>query len=801
MRFSRLLLISSSVALLLAAGSLMAQSTKVTIQVDKPGPKISPTLYGIFFEEVNMAGDGGLYAELVRNRSFEDADKPEHWWLVQGGSAKGEISIDMGRPMSEKNRRSLRLTVAQGGEGRVGVVNGGYHGIAVQKDAVYQLSLSARAGNGFTGPLTVTLESTDGKKIYAQAQIEGLTDAWKTFPLSLTAAGTDPKARLVVSATKPGAVWLDMVSLFPKATWKDRPNGFRSDLATMVAGLKPSFVRFPGGCWVEGDTLKFATRWKTTIGDLSERRTQWNLWNYFSTNGLGFHEYLQWCEDLGAEPLFVINCGISHKENVPMDKMAEWVQDALDAIEYANGPADSKWGSLRAKAGHPAPFNLKYIEIGNENNFQDAAYQERYPLFYDAIKKHYPEMILIADGPTTKRPADVIDEHYYNSPDFFLSVANKYDTYDRKGPKIYVGEYAVTADCGLGSLRGAIGEAAFMTGMERNSDIVTMSSYAPLFANVHNKAWNPDLINYDSSRVYGLPSYYVQKMFSENRGDVVLPTTVALPPESLPKPGTIGLGTWQTRAEFKDVKVTAGDKTLLASDFAKGMEGWKPSHGQWAVGEGTLRQNSEETGCRIVADNLPQTDYVLSLKARKLDGGEGFLIMFRVQGENDWAWWNLGGWGNKQHGVERCEAGRKSFAGGCVPGAIETGRWYDIRIEVQNSKVRCLLDGKLIHDISLAQPATLHVVASRVDASGEVILKAVNSSYTAQEVEIELGGVQNVEPKASVVVLTSAKGTDENSLDEPAKVAPVHRTIENAARNFRHTFPGNSVTVLRLKAK
>ncbi len=803
MRFLRLSLILSSTALFLAASQLMAQSAKLTIQADKPGPKISPTLYGIFFEEVNMAGDGGLYAELVRNRSFEDTEKPEHWWLIQGGSAKGEISIDTDRPMSEKNRRSLRLTVAQGGQGRVSVVNGGYHGIALQKDAVYQLSLSARAGNGFTGPLTITLENADGKKIYAQAQVEGLTDAWKTFTLSLTAAGTDPKARLVVSTTKPGAVWLDMVSLFPKATWKNRSNGFRLDLAEMVASLKPSFVRFPGGCWVEGDKLEHALRWKTTIGDLSERRTQWCLWGYFSTNGLGFHEYLQWCEDLGAEPLFVINCGISHKENVPMDKMGEWVQDALDAIEYANGPADSKWGSLRAKAGHPAPYNLKYIEIGNENNIQDAAYQERYPLFYDAIKAKYPEMVLIADGPIQKRPADVIDEHYYNSPDFFLSVANKYDTYDRKGPKIYVGEYAVTADCGLGSLRGAIGEAAFMTGMERNSDIVTMSSYAPLFANVHNKAWNPDLINYDSSRVYGLPSYYVQKMFSENRGDVVLPTTVVLSPENVaqPKPGTIGLSTWQTQAEFKDVKVTADDKVLLASDFTKGMQGWKPLRGQWAVKDGLLRQTTGENDCRLLADTLQQTNYVLSLKARKLSGNEGFLIMFRVQGENDWAWWNLGGWGNKQHGIEHCVAGKKAFAGGCVPASIETGRWYDIRIEVQNSKVRCLLDGKLIHDVSLVQPATLHVVASRVNASGEVILKAVNSSYKAQEVAIELLGVQSVEPTATTEMLTSAKGTDENTLETPTKVAPVRQTLDNVSQHFRHTFPANSVTVIRLKTK
>ena len=232
---------------------------------------------------------------------------------------------------------------------------------------------------------------------------------------------------------------------FPKKTWKNRQNGLRPDLAGMLAELRPAFVRFPGGCWVEGDTMKFAYRWKETIGDLSERRTQYNIWNYHATHGLGFHEYLQMCEDLGAEPLFVINCGMSHREVVPMDRMREFVQDALDAIEYCNGPADSPWGKLRADSGHPAPFHLKLMEIGNENG--GPAYQERYALFYDAIKKRYPEMTLIANLPTDKRPADVVDEHYYSSPEFFIQQADRYDQYDRKGPKIYVGEYAVTQGC------------------------------------------------------------------------------------------------------------------------------------------------------------------------------------------------------------------------------------------------------------------------------------------------------------------------------------------------------------------
>ena len=369
-------------------GQIFGQTAKLTVQIDRPGPKISPMLYGIFFEEINCAGDGGLYAELVRNRSFEDSDKPDHWSLVADGTAKGEIGVEDNGPMSSKNLHSLKLTIAPGSQGRVGVANDGYWGIAVQKEAVYDLTLSARAMKSFSGPLTATLESADGKQVYARTETGDLTDGWKTFKLSLTSNSSNPKARLVISATQPGTVWLDMVSLFPKKTWKNRPNGLRADLAEMLDGLKPSFMRFPGGCWVEGETMKTAQRWKNTIGDLSERRTLWNLWQYYSTNGLGFHEYLQLCEDLGAEPLFVINCGMSHKEVVPMDKMDEFVQDALDAIEYANGPADSKWGAMRAKAGHPTPFNLKYLEIGNENG--GPAYNERYALIYDAVKSKYP---------------------------------------------------------------------------------------------------------------------------------------------------------------------------------------------------------------------------------------------------------------------------------------------------------------------------------------------------------------------------------------------------------------------------
>jgi len=782
------LAVSSRVALAADATAL------ISVDVDKPGHQVPPTLWGIFFEDINCSADGGLYAELVRNRSFEDSEKPEHWSVVNRGAAQVDMTVDTVQPVSPKNPHSLKVRIREPGGGRAGVANEGFWGMALTKGAAYDLSLWARGGEGFTGPLTVSLENKAGMAC-AQANLTQLTADWKFYRLELRTKDTDPKARLVISASKSATFWLDMVSLFPHQTWRHRANGLRPDLAEMLVGLKPAFVRFPGGCWVEGDTMAFAYRWKQTVGDVAERRTQYNIWKYYATHGLGFHEYLQLCEDLRAEPLFVINCGMSHREIIPKDQMAEFVQDALDAIEYCNGPVNSRWGAVRAQNGHPAPFHLKYMEIGNENG--GPAYQERYTLFHDAIKARHPEITLVANVPTEQRRADVVDEHYYSSPEFFIQQAERYDGYDRRGPKIYVGEYAVTVGCGLGNLRGAVGEAAFMTGLERNSDIVVMASYAPLFVNVNHRGWNPDLIDYDSCRVYGIPSYYVQKMFSENRGDVVLPMTVVAPlvTES-PKGGAIGVGTWITQAEFKDIKVTRGGQTLYTCDFANGAQGWKLLGGHWKAADGVLRQSSNADNVRAVTGAPSWTDYTYSLKARKLGGAEGFLILFRVQDENAKSWWNIGGWGNSRHAIEM-----EGVSDPGVPGRIETGKWYDIRVELKGASIRCYLDGNLVHDAKYSPMKTLYASATRTQKSGEIILKVVNVSSGAQPAEINLQGARKVGRRAKALVLTSEKGTDENTLDDPTRVSPVTKTLQVSGASLRHSFPGNSVTVFRLKVR
>ena len=788
-------------AVLATAISTNAQPAKISVAVDQPGHKISPTLWGIFFEDINLSADGGIYPELVRNLSFEDADTLENWKFASVGDGKSEASVITADvhaqppPLNAFNRKSLRVKV----DGAFTLQNEGYWGMSIVAGDGYTLKLAAR-GEKFDGKLTAKILSADGT-VLASGDLSGVGNRWKYQTLDLTAAGGDPKAKLEISGNGKGVLFLDMVSLLPKKTWKD--HGLRPDLAESLDGLHPKFLRFPGGCWVEGDDFAHMNHWKNTIGNLDTRTPLWNIWKYYATQGLGYHEYLQLAEDLGAEPLFCINIGMSHKETIPMDRMGQWVQDALDAIEYANGPTNSVWGALRAAAGHPAPFNLKYLEIGNENG-GFAGYVEHWNLFYKAIRDKYPEIKFVADGwdKFGDMQPDIVDDHYYDTPEWFMRNASLYDKKDRNGPKVFVGEYAVTKNTGLGNLRGAIGEAAFMTGLERNSDEVVMASYAPLLVNLNHRAWNPDLINFDSAKWYGLPSYYVQKLFAENRGDVSLPTTVESPELEAPVTGgMIGVGTWNTAAEFKDIKVTAPDgKVLLESDFSGGTKGWKllGDGAEWKAQDGALRQTAEKEFIRALAGKREWTDYTLTLKARKISGAEGFLILFRINGNEDRTWWNLGGWGNSADGIE---------AGGTLdskPSTIETGRWYDLKVVVSGKNVKCYLDGEVIHDLNYdagGKITSLYAVAATDEKSGDVIVKVVNANANPLETAVDLSGAKNLTGQGTATVLTSESGTDENSLAQPTKVSPKTEVVKFSGTNLKRSFPGNSLTVLRLQTK
>ncbi len=764
----------------LSALGLPAANPEWTVDINKPTVRVSKDLYGIFFEEINCAGDGGLYAELVRNRGFEDSDQAEHW----NGTTDASFTVD-----SAAGERVLNLKGPIG----CGISNNGYWGIAVEAGRDYHLSV--RVASPYPSKIGVQLRAPDGQKL-----AEGTISAAQvgTQKLVLRAKRSETNASLYLTLAEGPHFCIDDVSLFPDVTFMAQPNGMRTDLAAMLNELKPGFMRFPGGCWVEGDTMATAYRWKTTIGNLGDRSNVANLWKYKSTNGLGYHEYLQLCEDLRAAPMFVVNCGMSHREVVPMDKMDEFVQDALDAIEYANGPVTSKWGAVRAANGHPKPFNLKYLEIGNENG--GPAYEERYGLIFKAVKAKYPEIQTIAclwGGSPRNTPIEILDEHYYNNPEFFIQNADRYDRYDRKGPKIYVGEYAVTLGVGNGNLRGAVAEAAFMTGMERNSDIVVMSSYAPLFANVNLKVWNPDLIYFDGSRVAGTPSYYVQKMFSRNRADQVLSSKLDpgdVTKEEFPS-GGIGVATWNTQSEFKDIKVVSKEgKVLLDSPDGSLL---KSEKGTWIVDGGVLKQTSPAQPAIAWAGDTSWHDYTLTMKARRLSGAEGFIAVVGRKSPTSYLWFNVGGWGNREHGIEHEKGGGKSRVGNNVQGSVNTGEWVDVKVLYSPERMTTYLNGKQITSEAMPNLRALHGVAGKMD-DGTIVLKLVNSGNKAQKVTVKLNGSSRSYTTEGSV-LTSRNSTDENTLDQPEKVVPKPLKAESVKGSFVVDAPANSVIVLKLK--
>lgn len=543
--------------MLLGAAQARAESA-TTLRVDASAPRIpvSPSLYGIFFEEINHAGEGGLYAELVLNRDFEITTLPKGavwagnllrtearwqerkwfgnelwgWKLLAEGGAKGAIKLVADAPLNDRNPHSMRLSVRDAG-GRAGVVNSGFFGMNFQQGKWYDLTFFARTEGDARFNLTATLESASGRERFGSATIQGVGGGWKQYRCTIQATGSDAKGRLALTVDRPGTIRFDVVSLFPRHTFKQRPNGLRADLAQVLADLQPAFVRFPGGAIVGGMNLDNRIQWKNSIGPLERRRGTASLWGYWTSNGLGFHEYLQLCEDLGADALWVCNPGFSdnyrNAEYAPPERVKDFVQEALDGLEYALGPTNATWGAQRAANGHPAPFPLRYIEIGNEAS--TAVYRTNYLQFHEAIRAKYPAVTIISNQRLKEAPVEMVDDHKYGSPEDFFGAFNKYDTADRKGPKVYVGEYGCTRGVGEGNLMAALAEAAYLLGLERNSDVVKMASYAPLLFHADDIAWPVNLIGFDGSRVAPRSSYYVQRMLAANRPDEILLTQV-LPP-------------------------------------------------------------------------------------------------------------------------------------------------------------------------------------------------------------------------------------------------------------------------------
>jgi len=530
---------------------------KLTVIANKPVAEIAPTMWGIFFEDINFGADGGLYAEMVKNRSFEFPMPMSGWQEIRRNKAQGQTVVENRGRDGDANRRYATLTVDTQ-DGGYGLSNEGFRGMGFHKGEEYLFSVNAKAVNGGKIKLRVEAVNAAGKPI-GEGVIENISGSdWQTYQVSLMTTDSAMKGRLNVWLEGTGTVQADMLSLFPKATWKNRKGGLRKDLVQWLADMKPGFIRFPGGCIVEGRDLSTRYQWKATVGPAELRPTVINRWNtemrnrlapdYFQSFGLGFYEYFLLSEDVGAEPLPILNCGMACQFNsaevVAMDELDTYLQDALDLIEFATGSTDTKWGKLRADMGHPAPFNMKYLGVGNEN--WGPQYIERLKVFTKAIKEKYPSIQLVGstgtdpdfkpfnqegfeylDNELRGMKIDIIDEHFYRSPEWFATNAARYDTYDRKGPKIFAGEYAAHTKTGVSGARmnnwqSALAEAAFMTGLERNADVVTMASYAPLFAHTDAWQWAPDMIWFDNLRSYGTPNYYVQKLFSLNKGTHVL---------------------------------------------------------------------------------------------------------------------------------------------------------------------------------------------------------------------------------------------------------------------------------------
>jgi alpha-L-arabinofuranosidase len=850
-----------------AAGALAAVPATIDIDVNKPGVKIPPTFYGLMTEEINHSYDGGLFAELIQNRTFQDplppltgqprppqdvpADPPIHWSLLQEGAGKASMHTDKTDPVNPALPISLRLDLGGDAAGGVaGVGNDGYWGIPIRPETKYLASFYAKAGGGFTGPVTASLLTDDGNVTVAKADSQPISGTWQKYTVELTTAHDAPttaKARFVLSARGGGSIWFSLVSLFPP-TYMDTPGGLRPDLMKLMADLHPAFIRLPGGNYLEGRSLADRFNWKQMIGPADQRPGHMSCWGYRSSDGFGLPQYLLWCKQLDAEPVLAVFAGYSlngpkvngqHVDPGPM--LQPYVDEALQEIEYVNGSPDSEWGKRRAADGFIEPFALHYVEVGNEEWMDRShSYGGRFAQFYDAIKAKYPDLKIIATAPVTTRTPDVYDDHYYFSPERMAFDWGHYDSptsdaekdhdsnrfanghhngaFDRSGPQFFIGEWATQEGNPTPDLNAALADAAFLMGLEKNSDIIPLECYAPLFVNVGAEdiakgyprawQWRTNLIGYDALTAFGSPSYYAQAMFGQHKGDVVLPATLAIDPTvarrfaaTEPAPhGAVGVGAWQTQVEYKDIVATSPEgHMLLTADLTKGTSAWQTTGGKWNVQDQVLRQSDADATTRALTGDPAWTDYTIRLKARKTGGTEGFLILFHAIDRQNFNQCNIGGWGNtrtqfEDHGHDQIQP-ESNFT-------VQTGQWYDLRLEVSGHHAKCFIDDKLICQATEQPMKTgtpLFASASFATASNEVIVKVVNFGADNIDATLNLRGAAQVTPTGRAIVLCGDPN-DVNNVDEPTKVIPKEETLQDAAASFHRTFPRHSLTLLLLTA-
>ena len=799
------------------------ESVPVTLNVSEKGAPVSSSMYGVFFEEINHAGDGGLYAELVQNRSFEEKEMPEGYFIERGrlkpapvpNHENGKVNHDASykwnhepvrawslqpadesiasmrltkeEPIFETAPNNLEVSIHQADK-PVRLINEGYWGMNIEKGKLYTLRVIIRKDTGYKGSVKAKLLSKSGKVIGETNIRVDKAEDWYDDLKVFEPTESDNEARLALEFDAPGKVWLDYVSLFPP-TFNARYNGMREDVAQYLADLKPAFFRWPGGCVVEGISLPNRFDWKKTLGDPAARPGEYSTWGYRCSYGMGYYEVLQYCEDIGAKMMFVCNVGLGCQYRMgdacSEEEIAYYLDDCLDAIEYAIGDVNTEWGALRAKHGHAHPFPLQYVEIGNEN--WGAEYDRRFDLFYKAIKEKYPQLTLIYDDMTglsnenrAIEKTDMIDPHWYVAPDYFYRNSTLFDTKQRGKWHVYVGEYACNQGVGGGNMNAALAEAAFISGMERNGDLVTMASYAPLFENVNNREWATNLIWIDTDQVMGRTSYHVQKMYAENRPTYnIYSDVLRINSDSIEySTGSVGVGVWNTQAEYKDIRVTEKGKTTTLPDMARATQ---------------------------VLSRLYEGAYgstlTLEMKARKTGGAEGFLIFFGMSEDGKEGFrFNIGGWNNATTAIQQLFANGDQVVSRSVPHTIETGRWYDLRIELTPHTATLYADGELILSHTL-QPIPQKFLATGYDEeTGEVIIKFVNSADKAQAIGFTLEGVKRVASEGRAITLKANSLKDENSMDNPTKIVPVEEPYKKFGKCFTYEFPKYSFTILRVKA-
>jgi alpha-L-arabinofuranosidase len=790
---------------------------KLTIGTQQHGAELGD-LFGIFFEDLNHAADGGLYAELVRNRSFE-FDPIDHrefhaltaWEKVERGGGQAELSIEQSDPMNRRNPHYAVITIHEAGDG-VGIANRGFNsGIPVQAGEEYRFSFYARRDASLGEPVVIAIESKEGI-VHGKATVIVNSSEWKRYEASITAGETDYSSRLVVTTGGTGNLYVDMVSLFPVRTFRGRTNGLRDDIATLLADLKPKFMRFPGGCLVHDGSLNpddrnSMYRWKNTIGPVQQRPSRRNNWSYNQTLGLGYYEYFLFCEDIGAKPIPILPGGYDphHKRIVPIDELGPWIDDALDLIEFANGDADSEWGAIRAELGHPEPFGLEYIGIGNEEVGEP--FFERYTYFHQAIKAKYPAIKVInSSGPfaaggeyergwqsARENGSDLVDEHYYQSPEWFLAHVDRYDGFKADDPKVFLGEYASWGN----TYYNALAEAAFMTGLERNAHAVGLACYAPMLCNVDYVNWKPDLIWFNNHEVFGTANYYVQKLFMHHQGDRLLGIEASGfekldSTEIKPIQGAIELGTDGSSVVYSDVRIVNDD-----TGEERTFEGWT------AVLSDTAEARLAGTDKRFERlDVVDWSSYTLYATAVRTGGPKGFVLSFGQSDDDNRLYWEISGWQNQDSMISSRVNGR----GSCLTQSlftVENDVTYKLALEVSGRKIRAFINGELMHEtedkIAVIQP--LYYSSSTEDATGDTIVKVVNMQEAAVCAEIALEDLQAADGVRHVVSyeLSGHLPQDENSFEQPQKIVPVQSEFSFDGSGFTQTFPAHSMTVLRIR--